>query len=98
MVTLFALFCTLAGFGIGNGVQAHGTALALKTSLGVPELLTGVTMAVITFLVLIGGIERIGKVIEVEVPFMAIVYVGGALVIFKDTFTGGLWQAVPLAR
>jgi AGCS family alanine or glycine:cation symporter len=38
-------------------------------------------MAVIAFLVLIGGIERIGKVTEVVVPFMAIVYVGGALVI-----------------
>jgi alanine or glycine:cation symporter, AGCS family len=103
LATLFALFGTLAGFGIGNGVQAHELALALKTSLGVPELLTGVVMAVITFLVLIGGIERIGKVTELVVPFMAIVYVGGALVIllahlgeipaalgviFNDAFTG----------
>ena len=103
LATLFALFGTLAGFGIGNGVQAHEMALALKTSLGVPELLTGVVMAVITFLVLIGGIERIGKVTEVVVPFMAIVYVAGALVIllvhigeipaalgviFNDAFTG----------
>jgi AGCS family alanine or glycine:cation symporter len=103
LATLFALFGTLAGFGIGNGVQAHEMALALKTSLGVPELLTGVVMAVITFLVLIGGIERIGKVTEVVVPFMAIVYVVGALVImlvhlgeipaalgviFNDAFTG----------
>ncbi len=103
LATLFALFGTLAGFGIGNGVQAHEMALALKTSLGVPELLTGVAMAVITFLVLIGGIERIGKVTEVVVPFMAIVYVVGALVIllvhlgeipaalgviFNDAFTG----------
>ena len=103
LASLFALFGTLAGFGIGNGVQAHEMALALKTSLGVPELLTGVVMAVITFLVLIGGIERIGKVTEVVVPFMAIVYVLGALVIllahlgeipaalgviFNDAFTG----------
>jgi AGCS family alanine or glycine:cation symporter len=103
LATLFALFGTLAGFGIGNGVQAHEMALALKTSLGVPELLTGVVMAVITFLVLVGGIERIGKVTEVVVPFMAIVYVVGALVIllvhlgeipaalgviFNDAFTG----------
>ena len=81
LATLFALFGTVAGFGIGNGVQAHEMALALRTSLGVPELATGVVMAVITFLVLIGGIERIGKVTEVVVPFMAIVYVGGSLVI-----------------
>jgi AGCS family alanine or glycine:cation symporter len=103
LATLFALFGTLAGFGIGNGVQSHEMALALKTSLGVPELLTGIVMAVITFLVLIGGIERIGKVTEVVVPFMAIIYVLGALiilgahlneipaafgVIFQDAFTG----------
>ena len=79
--TLFAIFGTLAGFGIGNGVQAHELALALRTALNVPELLTGVVMAAIAFAVLIGGIERIGKVTEVVVPFMALVYVGGALVI-----------------
>lgn len=56
-------------------------ALALKTSLGVPELATGLVTAVIAFLVLIGGIERIGRVTEVVVPFMAFVYVGGAMVI-----------------
>ncbi|MDA1205869.1 MAG: alanine:cation symporter family protein, partial [Cyanobacteria bacterium] len=81
MASLFAVFGTLAGFGIGNGVQAHEMALALKISLGVPELLTGLVMAAIVFAVLIGGIERIGKVTEVVVPMMAVVYVGGALVI-----------------
>ncbi len=103
MASLFAIFGTLAGFGIGNGVQAHEMALALKTTLGVPELLTGLVMGAIAFAVLIGGIERIGKVTEVVVPVMAAVYVGGALVIlamhlaeipaafgviFRDAFTG----------
>jgi alanine or glycine:cation symporter, AGCS family len=103
LATLFAIFGTLAGFGIGNGVQAHEMALALNKSLGVPELVTGVVMALIAFAVLIGGIERIGKVTEVVVPVMAVVYVGGALVIllghlgeipaalgliFRDAFTG----------
>ncbi|MGL6133751.1 MAG: alanine/glycine:cation symporter family protein, partial [Prochlorococcaceae cyanobacterium] len=101
--TLFAIFGTLAGFGIGNGVQANQLALALRTSLGVPELLTGLVMGAIAFAVLIGGIERIGKVSEVVVPVMAAIYVGGALiilgihlgeipaafgVIFSDAFTG----------
>jgi len=81
LATLFALFGTLAGFGIGNGVQAHEMALALNKSLGVPELATGLVMGAIAFAVLIGGIERIARVTEVVVPFMAVVYVGGALVI-----------------
>ena len=103
MASLFAVFGTLAGFGIGNGVQAHEMALALNKSMGVPELATGLVMAVIAFAVLIGGIERIGKVTEVVVPLMATVYVGGALVIllahigeipaafgliFNDAFSG----------
>jgi AGCS family alanine or glycine:cation symporter len=103
LATVFAIFGTLAGFGIGNGVQAHEMALALNKSLGVPELATGLVMAAIAFAVLIGGIERIGKVTEVVVPFMAVVYVGGALVIllahlseipaafgliFSDAFSG----------
>lgn len=81
MGTLFAIFGTLAGFGIGNGVQANQLALALRTSLGVPELATGLVMGAIAFAVLIGGIERIGKVSEVVVPVMAAIYVGGALII-----------------
>jgi len=103
MASLFAVFGTLAGFGIGNGVQAHEMALALNKSMGVPQLVTGVVMAGIAFAVLIGGIERIGKVTEVVVPLMAAVYVGGALVIllahsgeipaafgliFQDAFSG----------
>lgn len=78
---LFALFGTLAGFGIGNGVQAHEMAKALQESLGIPTLATGVVMAVLAYLVLIGGIERIGKVAEVVVPLMAAVYVVGSVVI-----------------
>ena len=79
--TVFALFGALAGFGIGNGVQANAMAEALQNSFGVPPFVTGVVVAMITFAVLIGGIERIGRVTQVVVPVMALVYVIGALVI-----------------
>jgi Na+/alanine symporter len=76
--TLFAIFGTLAGFGIGNGVQAHELANALD-DYGIPNLLTGVVMAAITFAVIIGGIERIGRIAGLVVPFMAVIYILGAL-------------------
>jgi len=100
---VFAFFGALAGFGIGNGVQANAMAEALQSSFGVPPLVTGVVVAVITFAVLIGGIERIGRVTQVVVPVMALVYVIGALailithidqvpgafgLIFSNAFTG----------
>ncbi|MBM5803074.1 MAG: sodium:alanine symporter family protein [Cyanobacteria bacterium K_DeepCast_35m_m2_155] len=81
LAVLFALFGTLAGFGIGNGVQAHELAKALNVSLGIPPLLSGVVMAAITFGVIIGGIERIGRVASAVVPFMAVIYVGGSATI-----------------
>ena len=77
---VFALFGTFAGFGIGNGVQAHELASVLS-SYGVPPLATGIGMAFLTFVVIVGGIRRIGRVAGVVVPVMAGIYVLSALVI-----------------
>src|SRR5690606_1281875 len=57
---LFALFGGLAGFGIGNMVQVNSMADALQVSLGIPDWVTGVVVMVITGLVILGGIRRIG--------------------------------------
>ncbi len=83
---LFAFFGALAGFGIGNGVQANAMAEALNQSFGVPPLITGIVVASITLAVLIGGIERIGRVTQIVVPVMAGIYVIGALVILVANF------------
>ncbi|MGH9362388.1 MAG: alanine/glycine:cation symporter family protein, partial [Thermoanaerobaculia bacterium] len=56
----FALFGGLAGFGIGNMVQVNSMAQALETSFNVPTWLTGVATMIITGLVILGGIKRIG--------------------------------------
>jgi len=80
--TAFAIFGAIAGFGIGNMVQANSVADALEANLAVPFWLTGVVMALLVFLVLIGGIRRIAQVAGKLVPFMAVAYLlGGLLVI-----------------
>jgi len=79
--TLFALFGAIAAFGIGSMVQSNSVALALDSTWGVPAIATGVVLAVLTGIVIIGGIKRIGKVTEKLVPAMALFYVVGALVI-----------------
>ena len=78
---LFALMGSIAAFGIGSMVQSNSVALALKETWNVPQALTGVVLAVLTGIVIIGGIRRIGKVTEKLVPVMGIVYVLGALLI-----------------
>lgn len=81
LALLFALFGTLAGFGIGNTVQAHSVAELMHINLGVPPWVTAVVLAVLVYLVLIGGIRRIGEVSGALVPLMAIVYVAGGMVV-----------------
>ena len=78
---LFAFFATIASFGIGNMVQANSVAEPLQADLGCPKLVTGLILGVLVFTVIVGGIKRIGQVASKLVPFMAIIYVVGALII-----------------
>jgi AGCS family alanine or glycine:cation symporter len=79
--TAFAIFGAIAGFGIGNTIQAHSVADALQSSFEIPTLATGITMAVLAALVLLGGIRRIATVATILVPMMAIGYLIAGLVV-----------------
>jgi len=94
---LFALFGTIAAFGIGNSVQSNSVASALSSQFQVPKWITGVVLALLTASVLIGGIKSIGAFAGKVVPFMAITYVGGALVILAmhlNQVPSALWTIV----
>lgn len=78
---LFAAFGAIAAFGIGNMVQSNSVAASLEVTFGVNKLVTGIVLAVLTAIVIIGGIKRIGQVTELLVPFMAAFYILGGLVI-----------------
>jgi alanine or glycine:cation symporter, AGCS family len=78
---IFALCGAIAAFGIGNMVQANSVALVFRSELGVPVWMTGVGLAVMTWLVIIGGIKRIATVAEVLVPVMCIAYFLGGFII-----------------
>lgn len=85
--TAFAIFGGLAGFGIGNMVQANGIASAVHNAFGVDTWITGIVLVVLTGAVVLGGIRRIGAVAEWLVPFMCIGYilsVGVVLYVFAD--------------
>ena len=89
---LFAAFGALAAFGIGNTIQANSVADAMSSTFAIPTWLTGVVMAVLVCLVLIGGIKRIAEVASGLVPLMAILYIlAGVSVI------GLYWDQVPAA-
>lgn len=81
LATIFAGMVALAAFGIGNMVQANSVADSLRASFGVNTSVTGIVLAGVTAAVILGGIKRIGEVTEILVPFMAIFYLGGGLII-----------------
>ena len=89
----FALFGTLASFGIGCATQVNAIATVCNANLGVPEWLVGAAVAVLTALVIFGGIQTISRVCEKLVPFMAAFYVLGclAILVYNRDF---LWQTV----
>ena len=74
LAVAFALFGTVAGFGIGNMVQANSVADALHSSFEVPAAATGIMLFIGVALVVIGGVQRIGQVAAALVPTMAISY------------------------
>ena len=81
LAVLFSMFGALAAFGIGNTVQANTVAAAVRSSLHLPVWVSGLVMAVFTGAVIIGGVRRLGAVAATLVPFMAISYIAGALII-----------------
>lgn len=103
LAMLFAGFATIASFGIGSSVQSNSVAQSIHASFGIDGWITGVVLTVFTAVVILGGIKSISKVSSVIVPFMAVFYVLGGLIIillnldglmpalqliFSDAFTG----------
>lgn len=86
LAVLFAIFCVLASFGIGNMTQVNSIADAMRSNFGIPVLMTGIVLSIIAALVIVGGIKRIGSVTEKLVPFMALAYILGAIIIFISNY------------
>ncbi|MDE2686211.1 MAG: sodium:alanine symporter family protein [Gammaproteobacteria bacterium] len=77
----FAVFGAVAAFGIGNAVQVNSMAAALGDSFSVPNWATGIVVASLVGVVVIGGIRRIGEVAGKLVPAMVVLYIGAALAV-----------------
>ena len=100
---IFAALTAISAFGIGNMVQANSISTLVNETFRIAPWITGIVMAALTAVVILGGIKSIARVCEGLVPFMAIFYVGGCIVllvmsastipatlqlIFQSAFTG----------
>jgi AGCS family alanine or glycine:cation symporter len=92
---LFAVFATVASFGIGNMVQSNSVADALQVSFGPAKWVTGLILAVAAGLVILGGIKSIGRFTGFFVPFMIAAYmIGSGIILLK--FAGEIPAALAL--
>lgn len=83
---LFAIFTAIAAFGIGNTVQANSISMMVKETYNVSPWISGSVIAFFTALVILFGVKGIAKVSGTLVPFMAIFYVIGCVVILFMNF------------
>ena len=81
LAVIFAILGGLACFGIGNIAQSSEISGAMNALFGLSPLATGIILAIIVAVVIIGGVKRIGQVTSFLVPFMAIFYIVAGLVV-----------------
>ena len=90
LAVAFAFLTAVAAFGIGNMVQANSISHLVEETFHVRTWVTGVVIAAFTAVVIIGGIKSIASFCEKLVPFMAVFYVGGCLILLVMK-----WETVP---
>ncbi|MBI5463690.1 MAG: amino acid carrier protein, partial [Ignavibacteriales bacterium] len=83
---VFAFFTAVAAFGIGNMVQANSIAQMARETFHISPWTTGIVITALTAVVILGGVKSIARTCERLVPFMAIFYVAGCLILLVLKF------------
>ena len=93
---LFAAFCLIASFGIGNMTQVNSISGNMDAVFGIPAWVTGAVVLILVGLVVVGGLKRIAAVTEKIVPFMVILYMIGTIVLFfiNITSVGAVFKSI----
>ena len=96
LAVLFCLFAGLACFGAGNIAQSSEVAGSLRNLFGLDPLVSGILMAVIVAVVIIGGVQRIGQFTSHLVPVMSVFYVlaGIAMIVLRITEIPGVFAEI----
>ncbi len=77
----FAAFAGIAAIGTGSAVQASAMTGIITSNVPIPAWIVGIAIVVLVSVVIFGGVQSISKVCEKLVPFMAVAYAGGCVVI-----------------
>ena len=83
---LFAALMMICAIGSGNMPQINNIASVLDSTFSIPKLATGLILGIMLWLIISGGIKRIAKIASKLVPFMAVIYFGGALIVVIENY------------
>ena len=83
---LFAALMMICAIGSGNMPQINNIASVLDSTFSIPKLATGLILGIMLWMIISGGIKRIAKIASKLVPFMAVIYFGGALVVVIENY------------
>lgn len=86
LAIIFAAAASIAAFGIGNMVQSNSVASLMKSTFGIAPIWTGLGLAALTGIVILGGVRWIARACEALVPFMVVVYSLGCLILLAINF------------
>lgn len=81
LAVVFSVCCILASFGMGNMAQISSISDAFSSSFSINPLITGTVTAVLIFIIIMGGIKRVGKVTQLIIPVLSAVYIISAVII-----------------
>ncbi|MBR0138649.1 MAG: sodium:alanine symporter family protein, partial [Erysipelotrichaceae bacterium] len=81
LARIFAVCCALGAFGIGCSSQANAIVDVISSNFSVSPVIIGIVVALLTFIVIFGGIKSIARVCEKLVPLMSVVYIIGCIII-----------------
>ena len=83
---LFAALMMICAIGSGNMPQINNIASVLDSTFSIPKLASGLILGFMLWLIISGGIKRIAKIASKLVPFMAVIYFGGALIVVIENY------------
>ena len=81
LAVVFAIFCILASFGMGNMAQANSISSAMSSTFNISPLVTGIVVAILVGIIIIGGIKRIGSITQMLIPLLSVLYILASVII-----------------
>ena len=81
LAVIFSVCCILASFGMGNMAQISSISDAFSLSFSVKPVITGTVTAILIFIIIMGGIKRVGNVTQLIIPVLSAVYIISAFII-----------------